>query len=200
MAPSEVGNVNGNLLSSLYLDIWTPANATESSGLPVRAWLYGGRNLAGGISDPVFDGCHVPATDAIMVSINYRVGPLGFLALPEAGVKGNQAVQDILLALGWIQNNIAAFGGDPVQSPLISASKGCYIADKVLQNKVLLHGQSAGAVNTFTIASLPQAPRLLNAAIMQSGGGRDAPLKDSAYELGNSYAKALNCSSDNVSD
>ena len=100
--------------SSLYLDVWTPTNATADSALPVRVWVYGGANSAGGISDPLYDGCNIASGDALLVSINYRLGPLGFLALDSAGITGNQATQDILLALEWVQENIAAFGGDPV--------------------------------------------------------------------------------------
>ena len=99
---------------SLYLDVWTPANTTAASALPVRVWIYGGANSAGGISDPLYDGCNVASGDVLLVSINYRVGPLGFLALSSAGIAGNQGTQDILLGLEWVQENIAAFGGDPV--------------------------------------------------------------------------------------
>ena len=99
---------------SLYLNVWAPANLTKKSSFPVRVWIYGGDNSAGGISDPMYDGCNVPTTDALMVSINYRVGPLGFMALESAGVGGNQGIQDILLGLEWVQQNIASFGGDPV--------------------------------------------------------------------------------------
>jgi len=63
----------------------------------------------------------------------------------------------------------------------------------------MLHGQSAGATDTFTIATLPQAPSLISAAIMESGGGRDAPLYDSMQTLGRSYAQSLNCSVSDVS-
>ena len=104
---------------SLCLDIWTPANATKESSLPVRVWLHGGDDNAGGISDPMYDGCNVPSTDALMVAINYRLGPVGFMALSSAGIRGNQGMQDILLGLEWIQQNIAAFGGDPVSPILI---------------------------------------------------------------------------------
>lgn len=99
-----------------------------------------------------------------MVSINYRLGPLGFLELEEAGNGGNQAIQDLLLALQWIQEDIAVFGGDP--------------------GKVMLYGQSAGASDSFTVATLPQAPSLIRAAILQPRGGRDALLKDHTEALG----------------
>lgn len=76
-------------------------------------WIYGGGNTAGSISDPTYNGCNL-ATDSIVVSINYRLGPLGFLALDSAGIGGNFGIQDQLLGLSWVQENIKAFGGDPV--------------------------------------------------------------------------------------
>jgi len=82
--------------------------------LPVQVWIYGGDETAGGISDPLYAGCNIAKENTILVSISYRLGPLGFLALPSAGIEGNFAIQDILLGLRWVQDNIAAFGGDPV--------------------------------------------------------------------------------------
>lgn len=109
---------------SLFIDVWTPANATSNSSLPVRVWLYGGSNAAGGISDPLYDGCDVAgADDVVLISVNYRLGPLGYLALPSAGISGNQGIQDILLALQWIQSNIAAFGGNPVSDHCLRAGE-----------------------------------------------------------------------------
>jgi carboxylesterase type B len=113
--------------NSLYLDVWVPANATKECDLPVRVWLYGGGNQDGGISNPLYDGCNVASTNAIAVAINYRLGPLGFISLKDAGFGGNQGIQDILLALQWVQDNIAAFGGDPVCSappPSCTATDG----------------------------------------------------------------------------
>jgi carboxylesterase type B len=106
------------ILVSLYLDVWGSANATEGSNLPVRVWVYGGAEDPGGISDPVYDGRNVAQDDALLVSINYRPGPLGFLAATGTDIQGNQGIQDLLLGLQWIQSNIAAFGGDPVRSSL----------------------------------------------------------------------------------
>lgn len=127
---------------------------------------------------------------AVFVTINYRLGTLGFLALENAGIAGNFGIQDILLGLQWVQDNIAAFGGDPVSGALRSLKPN---ADAMAKDKVLLFGQSAGSVNVYNIATLPQAPTLFKAAISESGGGRDAPLKDGANALGVSYAKALGC-------
>jgi hypothetical protein len=89
---------------------------TSASSLPVKVWIYGGGENSGGISNPLYDGCNLAKDNTILVSINYRLGALGFLALESAGIGGNFGIQDILLGLQWIQSNIAAFGGDPVST------------------------------------------------------------------------------------
>lgn len=87
--------------------------------------MYGGSNEGGGISDPTYSGCF-SAADSIVVSANYRLGPLGFLALSDLGLTGNYALQDQLLALQWVQDNIARFGGDPVSLCHIETQCGTY--------------------------------------------------------------------------
>jgi carboxylesterase type B len=99
----------------LYLSVWTPSNATSTSKLPVKFWIYGGADNAGGSANPLYDGCNLAGMgDQVVVSANYRLGALGFMAAEEAGINGNMGVQDTLLALRWVQDNIGAFGGDPV--------------------------------------------------------------------------------------
>ena len=86
----------------------------------MKVWVYGGNLKEGTISDPLYDGCNTAEQDAILVTLNYRLGPMGFLALNSAGIEGNQGIQDLLLGLKWVQSNIAAFGGNPVRkSPLL---------------------------------------------------------------------------------
>ncbi|KAK4696199.1 hypothetical protein P7C71_g1679, partial [Lecanoromycetidae sp. Uapishka_2] len=162
----------------LYLDVWVPPNTTPSSALPVKVWVYGGSETAGGISDPLYNGCDLAAADTLFVSIAYRLGPLGWLALADAGIDGNFGIQDILLGLQWVQSNIADFGGDP--------------------QKVLLFGQSAGADNTFVISTLPQASTLMKAAITESGGGRDTALNAKVQSMGLTYAKSVGCGSSDI--
>jgi carboxylesterase type B len=99
---------------SLYLDVYTPRNFSARSALPVKVFVYGGFNTAGGISDLLYNGCNIASSDAVFVSLNYRLGPLGWLAQNDSHIRGNQAVGDILLALRWVQDHIKAFGGDPV--------------------------------------------------------------------------------------
>ncbi len=79
----------------------------------MRFWLHGGAFKSGAITDPTFNGCNV-ATDAIVVLAAYRLGPLGFISLPSAGIAGNTGVQDVQVALNWVQDNVEVFGGDPV--------------------------------------------------------------------------------------
>lgn len=98
---------------SLLVNVWAPVKATPKSRLPVKVWIYGGSNMAGGIANPTYSGCD-SAVDSVVVSINYRVGPLGFLALKGLGLRGNMGIMDQLLGLRWVQDNVDAFGGDPV--------------------------------------------------------------------------------------
>ncbi|KAJ4391704.1 hypothetical protein N0V93_005324 [Gnomoniopsis smithogilvyi] len=161
----------------LFINVWVPANATANSKTPVKVWLYGGANEAGGISNPTYDGC-TASESVIQVSINYRVGPLGFLSAPDLNITGNQGIQDQLLGLRWVQENIGAFGGDA--------------------SRVLLFGQSAGGQDTFAISSLPQASSLFSAAILESSLPGNLSTLEAAQTLGAAYVKDLNCSSTNI--
>lgn len=166
-----------NHAHSLFINVWAPANNTTTTNpaLPVKVWLYGGGNAAGGISNPTYDGCTAVASQdsVIQVSINYRLGPLGFLYSRSLGLTGNQGVQDQLLGLRWVQDNIGAFGGDP--------------------SRVLLFGQSAGAFDAFVISSLPQAPSLVSAVALESGAGIHLLGANAAQARADALAGALNC-------
>ncbi|RYP49601.1 hypothetical protein DL768_004722 [Monosporascus sp. mg162] len=157
----------------LYLNIWAPVSATPESNLPVKVWLYGGSNEGGGVSNPTYDGCY-SAPDSVVVSINYRLGPLGFLALSDLGMTGNYGIMDQKLGLEWVQENIRSFGGDPT--------------------KVLLFGESAGAADGFVLATLPEATALMRAAALQSGGGRDLATVADAQVFQKMFLNKLNCS------
>ncbi|KAJ4419134.1 putative secondary metabolism biosynthetic enzyme [Gnomoniopsis sp. IMI 355080] len=161
----------------LFVNVWAPANATTTSNIPVKVWLYGGGNNAGGISNATYDGC-TASENIIQVSINYRLGPLGFLSIPELNITGNQGLQDQLLGLRWVQENISAFGGDP--------------------SHVLLFGQSAGARDVFVISSLAQAPSLISAAILQSPLPGNLPTLQSAEPKSRAFVLGLNCSITNI--
>ncbi len=131
----------------LQLNVWTPTARADNASMPVLFFIHGGGNAVGGAVDPIYDGHDLAAHDAVVVTINYRLGALGFLL--QDGVPTNLAVRDQLAALSWVQRNIAAFGGDP--------------------DNVMVFGESAGAVNTCTLLGVPSAAGLLHRAIVQSG-------------------------------
>ncbi len=104
----------------LYLNVWTPAKSA-SSRTPVLVWIYGGGFNAGATSIPTYSGEVLARKGVVLVSIAYRVGPLGFMAHPGLSaespqhVSGNYGLLDMIAGLQWIQKNIAKFGGDPEQ-------------------------------------------------------------------------------------
>src|SRR3984957_17237472 len=139
----------------LYLNVWTPAHAA-SAHLPVIVWIYGGGFTNGSASMPLYWGDQLARKGVIVVTIAYRVGPLGFLAHPELTREsplhssGNYGLMDQIAALEWIQRKIAAFGGD---------SKNVTIA-----------GQSAESMCVSILMASPRAKGLFQRAIGESGG------------------------------
>ena len=139
----------------LYLNVWTPAKSADER-LPVLVWIYGGGFSFGSTSTPVHDGQHLARQGVVLVSVNYRVGPLGFLAHPELSaesphhVSGNYGLQDLLAGLAWVERNIEAFGGDP--------------------DRVTIFGESAGGIAVSMLCASPLAKGLFRGAISQSGG------------------------------
>ena len=138
----------------LNLNVWTPAKSAGEK-LPVMVWFYGGAYNEGGGSMPFADGTRLAEKGVIVISLNYRVGALGFLSHPELTAtspnhaSGNQALSDSIAALKWVQQNVAAFGGDP--------------------HNVTIFGQSAGACITAALTGSPVAEGLFQRAISQSG-------------------------------
>ncbi len=169
----------------LYLNIWTPVRRrAEERAYPVAVWIHGGAFLGGYGSEIEFDGAEFARRDVILVTINYRLGPLGFLALPQLAVEdihqttGNYGILDQIAALKWLRDNIASFGGDP--------------------GRVTIFGQSAGAVSVQTLCNSPLARGLFAGAIMQSGGGVSNGLvydlhREEAYRIGEMLMKACRC-------
>ncbi len=139
----------------LYLNVWTTAKA-KSAKQPVFLWIYGGGLSSGSANCAIYDGEEMAKKGVIFVSINYRVGVLGFMAHPELtkesgyNASGNYGILDQVAALKWVQKNIAAFGGDP--------------------NNVTIAGQSAGAFSVTALIASPLAKGLFHKAIPQSGG------------------------------
>jgi para-nitrobenzyl esterase len=137
----------------LYLNVWASAKAKK---LPVFVWIYGGGLSSGSANCDIYDGEKMAQKGVIFVSINYRVGVLGFMAHPELSkesgynASGNYGFLDQIAALQWVQKNIAAFGGDP--------------------SNVTIAGQSAGAFSVNALIASPLAKGLFHKAIPQSGG------------------------------
>jgi para-nitrobenzyl esterase len=144
----------------LYLNIWRPA--TPQGGLPVILFVHGGSNVSGYTADPVYDGgALAKAANAVVVTVNYRLGILGFLNLPQLKTgtdpiedSGDFALLDIIKALEFVRQNIAHFGGKP--------------------GNVTLMGQSAGAINVYAMLTSPLVvdarPQLFHRAVPLSGG------------------------------
>jgi para-nitrobenzyl esterase len=146
----------------LFLNVWAPATATKKSKLPVMVWIHGGGFTGGSGSGPGSAGDAFAKQGVILTTINYRLGRLGHFAHPALSKenpeepKGSYAYMDQIAALKWVQENIAAFGGDP--------------------NNVTIFGFSAGGVSVHSLLTIPAAKGLFHKAISESGGGRDGVL------------------------
>ncbi|MCL6517956.1 carboxylesterase/lipase family protein [Alicyclobacillus sp.] len=137
----------------LYLNIWAPA---DEGPHPVMVWIHGGAYVSGSGSVNWYDGTSFAQQGVVLVTINYRLGALGFLYLgdlfgPQYHTSSNLGLQDQVAALRWVHDNIAAFGGDP--------------------NQVTIFGESAGAGSVATLLATPSARGLFHRAILQSGSG-----------------------------
>lgn len=135
----------------LSLNIWSPEDARDA---PVMVWIHGGSLVRGASSEAFFDGAQLARRGIVVVSINYRLGVLGYLAHPELsaespdGISGNYGLLDQIAALEWVKRNIAAFGGDPAN--------------------VTVAGESAGALSVMYLMAAPRAQGLFARAIAQS--------------------------------
>lgn len=155
----------------LYIDVWTPAKA-QGEKLPVIAWIYGGGFNSGMSSVPIYDGANFARHGLVFVSINYRVGPFGFLATPELSAEsghgsGNYGLLDQIKGLQWVRDNIVHFGGDP--------------------GNVTIMGHSAGGQAVSDLMASPLARGLFHKAIAQSGSSF-APLQSVTGQAGSIVA------------
>ena len=150
----------------LYLNVWTPAKSAGER-LPVMVWIYGGGYQAGSSSEPRHDGENLARKGVVLVTLNYRLGVFGFLVHPELtresgrDSSGDYGLMDQIAALGWVQRNIAAFGGDPAN--------------------VTVFGESVGSISASMLMTSPLARGLFQKAIGESGalfGTRDHLLRD----------------------
>jgi para-nitrobenzyl esterase len=171
----------------LNLNLWTPATST-ADGLPVMVWFHGGGHNTGHGSSLVFDGTALARKGVVLVSANYRLGAIGFLAHPALtaesshGSSGNYGILDHIATLEWVRDNVAAFGGNP--------------------DNVLIFGQSAGSASVCTLEASPLAHGLFHKAIGHSGSctrprtqldvrGPPEETSPSAHDLGLALAAAL---------
>ncbi len=158
----------------LNLSVWTPAKKLDEK-LPVMVWIYGG-GFAGGLSAPWgFDGTHLAQKGVVVVSLNYRLGPFGFLAHPDLtkeGGKGNFGLLDQIAALEWVRENITAFGGDPKCVTVFGCATGGISVSLLTvspQAKGLFHrvingsGPSFGPPKTAAMGASPLMPTLKSA-------------------------------------
>lgn len=178
----------------LYLNVWTGAKK-QSDSLPVMVWIHGGAFIMGGGSESFYDGTSLASGGIVFVSLNYRLGVLGFLAHTALsaespiGISGNQGLHDQIAALKWVQDNISAFGGDP--------------------SNVTIFGESAGSMSVCYLVASPLTTGLFHKAIGQSGGCftkhatltepsemnqinfDTSPPEQSGYAIGDTVAEAL---------
>ena len=144
----------------LYLNVWTPG--TDSKRRPVLVWIHGGAFLVGSGSAAVYHGHHLSEReDVVVVSLNYRLGALGFIHLDRVCGPGfeqasNLGLRDQLAALAWVRENIDRFGGDP--------------------SNVTVCGQSAGAMSVAALLATDPQERVFRRAILQSGAAGNVVL------------------------
>jgi len=161
----------------LYLNVWTGAKKVDEKR-PVMVWIYGGGFGIGMTSSPAYNGANLAKKGVVLVSVAYRVGPMGFLAHPELSAEsgrgsGAYGIQDQIAGLKWVKENIAKFGGNP--------------------SNVTIFGESAGGISVSMLTASPMAKGLFHRAISESGGSMSPPrmtLKQ-AEEQGKAYLSNL---------
>ncbi len=164
----------------LYLNIWSPG--TEHANRPVMVWIHGGAFLTGSGSTPWYDGSSFAANgDVVVVTVNYRLGALGFLYLGELDQQyatGNYGLLDQVAALQWVRENIAVFGGDP--------------------HNITIFGESAGAMSVGTLMGMPEVSKLFQRAILQSGASQNVFDREQATRRAITFLKALGLAHDQL--
>ena len=165
----------------LFLNVFTPDSAREGDKLPVLVYIHGGGFTGGCGHEKHFDGPVWPAKGVIGVTLNYRLGPMGFVCLPElnqeAGHTGNYGLYDQLAAIAWVRDNIASFGGDP--------------------ENITIMGQSAGAMSVQQHCLSPMSKGLFAKAVMSSGGGVSklmaSPAAESKFDFWHAVMEKAGC-------
>ena len=169
---SSGGIAEGSSEDCLFLNIWLPSGTKPEDELPVMVWIHGGGFVGGSGSGESTSGEEFAKQGIILITFNYRLGRLGHFAFPALSEefpeepKGSYAYMDQIAALKWIQENIAAFGGNP--------------------DNVTIFGESAGGVSVHSLLTIPFAKGLFHKAIIESGGGRDGVLTGRSIRKENS--------------
>ena len=169
------GGVSGDE-DCLKLNIWRPRGATDR---PVMVFIHGGAFVTGNASDALYDGSDLSAEGPIVVTIDYRIGMLGWLVSPELqaeapdGLAGNYGLRDQIRALEWVRDNIASFGGDPDQ--------------------VTVFGESAGAMSICALLATPSAAGLFHRAIVESAAGCEVQHVTEGLDVGARLIDSVGC-------
>lgn len=181
------GNQSGTDNNCQNLNLWTPG--ADNAKRPVMVWLHGGGFSTGSGNDPGCDGANLSrAGDVVVVTVNHRLNVFGYLDLSEYGDKyqysANVGMTDIIAALEWVHDNIAAFGGDP--------------------DNVTVFGQSGGGAKVLALMTSPYAKGLFHKGIVQSGATERMDLTFSSKEVSASLTRrilnSLNITADNIED
>ncbi|TQJ30193.1 carboxylesterase/lipase family protein [Microbacterium sp. SLBN-146] len=154
----------------LTLNVWSPESATSQHPLPVMVWVHGGAYAFGGARSPSYDGTLLAQDDVVVVTINYRLGALGWLDLPELG-PSNLGLRDVLCALGWVREHIGDYGGDP--------------------SNVTVFGESAGGGIVTSLLTSPAAAGLFDAAIAESSPATTVSSRAMGAEVAERLLEAL---------
>lgn len=167
----------------LFLNVWTPG--VDDARRPVMVWIHGGAFTSGSGGVPWYHGTKFARRGTVVVTLNYRLGPFGFLHLGDLGGEafagsGNAGILDQVAALEWVRDNIAAFGGDP--------------------DNVTVFGESAGAMSIGTLIGLPAAKGLFRRAILQSGAASMTRSADDASEIAERFLHHAGIRVDDIRD
>jgi para-nitrobenzyl esterase len=180
--PGPVGEPEPQSEDCLYLNVWSPG--LDSKRRPVMVWIHGGAFSIGSGSSPMYEGSVLARRkDVVVVTVNYRLNLLGFLNLKEAtGGKvpatGNEGLLDQIAALAWVQEHIAAFGGDP--------------------SNVTIMGESAGSMSIACLLTMQASKGLYHKAILESGVGNTAVSLDEAANVGRLFLEVTGIRGDDV--
>ncbi len=186
VSPQTVLTMGSNEKKSedcLFLNVWSSKKKTEKK--PVMFWIHGGGFSIGSGSDEMYNGSKLSKNgDVVVVTFNYRLGPFGFLYLDQFNndslhFENNLGLRDQVAALKWVNENIAAFGGDP--------------------DNITIFGESAGANSVLALLASPDAKGLFQKAIVQSAASVGQTSVDNAKKMTAEYLKLLNITADNIS-